>query len=353
MAVTYGFYNSINKDRAYNAIQMSQIFDGIINDGIYMSVLDHFAVRASGGMNVIVGGGRAWFNHTWTYNDSDLILTIDDSEFEAKRIDAIVLKVDRRDASRKNDIMVIKGTPSDSPVKPTFDDGGDIYYHPLAYVSIDANITQVTDSMIENAIGVDERTPFVTGIIEHVTAGELLEQWVAEYQEWTNAEKEAFDEWVSTMESDATNWKNQHQQSYNTWIETQESAFETWSASEKSTYESWEAAQKEAFEEWFTGIRDILDGDIAGHLQNEIDEINEREYKRYYNICTKQTSISYDDYGDISSILSEGEGVSAITTFSTNEETQTIITRVTNGIDTYVETVTINNGNIVENYTKM
>lgn len=38
MSVTYGFYNSKNHDRRYDAIQMSRIFDGIIRDG----VLQHY-----------------------------------------------------------------------------------------------------------------------------------------------------------------------------------------------------------------------------------------------------------------------------------------------------------------------
>lgn len=70
MSVSYGFYNSMNGDRKYDATQMSSIFDGIINDGIYETIGDRFVVRTSGGMNVVVGTGRAWFNHTWTLNDS-------------------------------------------------------------------------------------------------------------------------------------------------------------------------------------------------------------------------------------------------------------------------------------------
>ena len=353
MAVTYGFYNSVNKDRAYNAIQMSQIFDGIINDGIYMSVLDHFAVTASGGMNISVGGGRAWFNHTWTYNDSSMLITIDESEFEANRIDAVVLKVDRRDSARKNEIVVINGTPGDVPEKPIIEDGNDIYYHPLAYITINAAVTVITDAMIENAIGVDPRTQFVTGIIEHVHAEDLIKQWQAEWTQWNEEKRQAYLDWVNQQESDMENWINTQESNMENWEAIQKESFLEWTANEKSTYESWEDTQKTAFEEWFASIRDVLDGDVAGHLQNEIDEINEREYKRYYNICTKQTSISYDDYGNISRILSEGEGVSALTTFSNNEETRIITTRVTDGVDTYVETVTINNGNIIENYTKI
>lgn len=55
MSVTYGFYNSRNHDRRYDAIQMSSIFDGIIRDGIYMSIGDHMIVKADAGMMVTVG----------------------------------------------------------------------------------------------------------------------------------------------------------------------------------------------------------------------------------------------------------------------------------------------------------
>lgn len=45
MSVTYGFYNSIKGDRKYNALEMSSIFDGIIVDGVYMSIGDALNVK--------------------------------------------------------------------------------------------------------------------------------------------------------------------------------------------------------------------------------------------------------------------------------------------------------------------
>ena len=65
MSVTYGFYNSKNKDRTYDAIQMSSIFDGIIRDGILQHVGDTMMVKESSGMTVHVGTGRAWSNHRY------------------------------------------------------------------------------------------------------------------------------------------------------------------------------------------------------------------------------------------------------------------------------------------------
>ena len=35
MAFSYGFYNAVDHDRRYDAVQMSQIFDGIISDVVY------------------------------------------------------------------------------------------------------------------------------------------------------------------------------------------------------------------------------------------------------------------------------------------------------------------------------
>ena len=66
MSVTFGFYNSKEGDRRYDAIQMSSIFDGIIQDGILQHVGTAMVVKESEAMIINVGVGRAWFNHTWT-----------------------------------------------------------------------------------------------------------------------------------------------------------------------------------------------------------------------------------------------------------------------------------------------
>ena len=41
MALTYGFYNSLNGDRKYNAMDISRLFDGLIKDGVFMSIGSH------------------------------------------------------------------------------------------------------------------------------------------------------------------------------------------------------------------------------------------------------------------------------------------------------------------------
>lgn len=181
MAVTYGFYNSVNGDRKYNAVQMAQIFDGIIEDGVFNSVGTAFAVTPSSGMVISVGAGRAWFNHTWTYNDAAITLTVGAAPVGSlKRIDAVVIEVDEN--NRSNSIKIVAGTESATPVKPTMVDSDGVHQHALAYISTEAGVTAITATMIASAVGTD--TPFVTGPLETVGVTTLYNYWRAEFETW-------------------------------------------------------------------------------------------------------------------------------------------------------------------------
>lgn len=72
MSVTCGFYNSLNGDRKYDAMQISSVFDGLIIDGVFASIGTAFAVKAAGGLTLNIGIGKAWFNHSWTLNEAVL-----------------------------------------------------------------------------------------------------------------------------------------------------------------------------------------------------------------------------------------------------------------------------------------
>lgn len=366
MAIDCGFYNSVNKDRLYDATQFSKIFDGIINDGIYMSVLNHFAVRSAGnGMTIIVGGGRAWFNHTWTYNDSDYSMVVDESEFVANRIDAVVLKIDTRDSARINTVEIIKGTPAETPVKPEFPDGGGVFYHPLAYITVNAAVTEITAADIENAIGVDSRTPFVTGIIETIDASELYQSWQYEWESWNDEHRQEYLDWVQQQESDMANWTVEQQVAYTTWISTQEAAFETWMSEQqadfvswenanKTAFENWEDVQKTSFEAWVETLHGILDDETAGHLQNEIEDLDEELFKRYYELCSRNTSYTYNSDGDIIGWTSTSDDVTLETTISWTPTQKTIVTEIDDGTYIWTKTSVIDrvDHTTTESYTK-
>lgn len=202
MAVTYGFYDSLNHDRLYNAQQMSAIFDGIINDGVFMSVGNQFHTVAGTGMQVIVKSGRAWFDSTWTLNDAEYPLSIDAADVLLTRIDAVVLEVNSEVATRANTIKVVKGTPASTPTKPTLTNTATIHQHALAYVTVAKNTTAITNSMIEIVVGKTE-TPYVTAILQTTDITDLFKKWESDFQIW-------FETVRSTLDGDvALNLQNQ------------------------------------------------------------------------------------------------------------------------------------------------
>lgn len=219
MAVTYGFYNSINHDRVYDSRQMSSIFDGVINDGIYMAIGEKMMVFPSSGMQIAVGSGRAWFNHTWTLNDSRLLLTVEPSDLLYDRIDTVVLEID--EDIRENTIKIIKGTPSNSPVAPTLIETETIHQKPLADIRVNKTSNVITSSNITNRVGFG-KTPFVTGIIQTINADFILNRWNNEWNNW------------------------------------------------KGDFEAWVMSQQDIFNDWFDSLQTNLDGDIAANHERRI-----------------------------------------------------------------------------------
>lgn len=165
--LTYGFYNSVNNDRRYNAIQFSKLFDGIITDGVFQTIDNTLNVVPNSGMVLGIQSGRAWFNHTWNWNDATSLITILPSEIILPRIDAVVLEIDTSPSVRANSFKVIKGTPGAAPERPVLTTGEFVNQYPLAYVYVAATVTQIVAGDITSMIGTSE-CPYVTGILETV-----------------------------------------------------------------------------------------------------------------------------------------------------------------------------------------
>lgn len=257
MAVTYGFYNALNHDRLYDAIQMSSIFDGIIRDGIFSTIGDTMIVTApEDGMYVNVGSGRAWFNHTWTLNDTAYPIEAEQAEVVLDRIDAVILEVNSSAEVRANSIKFLKGTPSSNPVKPTLTHNAEVNQYALAYVRIKAGQTTIFQSDIENAVGTDE-TPFITGVLQQVSIETLLKQWEAEFNTYF------------------TNFQNTSTTEFNNWLATKVSEYTAWFAQMQTDMDS----NFNEFDAWFQRMKDQLSQDAAGHLQAQIDALSEAAKK--------------------------------------------------------------------------
>lgn len=205
MTVSSGFFNSQNHDRLYDAEQFSSVFDGVILDGVYQAVGDAFKVTAYPDANntVIVGTGRAWFDHTWTVNDSQYSIVLAEPNIMLGRIDAIVLDIDRRSSVRKNSIKYIQGALASAPEYPTLVKEELHNQYPLAYITIQPGESAPINQMyIENKVGTSD-CPLVTGVLESMDSNMFTQQMEAKFEDWFEGIK-------SSLEGDiALNLQNQ------------------------------------------------------------------------------------------------------------------------------------------------
>jgi len=183
MTVTYGFYDSVNSDRVYNAMQFSSLLDSIIRDGVFLSIGQAFAVSPGTGLHVQAGSGRAWFDHTWTYNDYAVVLDIDTPHALLDRIDTVVLETNSEQATRANSIKVVTGTPASSPVPPTLTHTATVNQYPLADVFVGNTVTEFVAGDITNRVGTSD-CPFVTGILETIDIDFIFAQWQDDFETW-------------------------------------------------------------------------------------------------------------------------------------------------------------------------
>ena len=232
MSVTSGFFNSLNRDRRYNAQQMSAIFDGIINDGVFANIGVAFAITADTGVTVNIGKGKAWFNSAWVYNDAPLPKTFEGAEVVLDRIDAIVVEVDHNESVRMGDIKIVKGTPSSSPQRPAMVNTTNKSQHPLAYIYRKAGSTAITQADITNMVGTSE-CPYITGILQVQNIDNIVAQWNAQWNQWYAEKVEQTDVDASVLL----------------------------------------AEMKSDFDIWFADVQALLDDDVATALATQVAEL--------------------------------------------------------------------------------
>ena len=326
MSVTYGFYNSKNRDRRYDAIQMSSIFDGIIRDGVLQHYGTGMMVKESEGMMVNVGIGRAWFNHTWTLNDALLPLTLPLSEVILNRIDAVVLEVDARESVRANSIKIVKGTPASSPKNPTLIKTNDRWQYPLAYIRVNAGVTSIRQANITNCVGTSA-CPFVTAPLEKMSIDALVAQWGDQWKAfygtqtadmeaansfWKNQWRIWFEAQTTEIQEAYLNWEHQWEEFFSSQTTEMQETNANWKAlwsgwfydyvnANTKEFADWKNSIDKDFRDWWDSIKDLIDGEDVSAFANELVILNERINKLvdFQNELTNTHSI-YDSLNDSS-----------------------------------------------------
>lgn len=203
--ISYGFFNSVNGDRLYNAETFNRYFEGLISkDGVFDTVGNGFKVSSGGGLSVNVENGKALVNYRWVINDATETMTLSTAHTLLPRWDMITLRWDS--STRDITLKLTTGTPASSPLKPTPVRSVSVYEIVLAYVYVAAGASVITNAYITDTRFDSSLCGIVTGLINQVDTSTLYNQYLAKFNAiesqlvaWENAQKAQFESWFSTL----------------------------------------------------------------------------------------------------------------------------------------------------------
>ena len=194
MSTSYGFFNSLNGDRVYNADDVNTYLEGLISPwGIYANVGDMLQVTAGTGMSVNVGSGKASVNHHWFKSTAAEALALSVAHPILNRYDVVALRLDYTE--RSVGLIIIEGTPASAPSIPNVIRNDSFFDLRLANVYIPAGSTQVLQSNINDRRYNRESCGFIAGLIEQLD----LTAFGAQYNAWMRQQTAAFEAWFDTL----------------------------------------------------------------------------------------------------------------------------------------------------------
>lgn len=179
MAITYGFFNSVDGDRKYNAKNIGRYLYGIVSSGVYADISSSLQVLAGSGMQVQVQAGRAMLDYHYMENDAPLALTLAPGGTQ-DRYDAIMAVLDV--TNRLCKIEVKQGTQAASPTVPTVSRSDTTKEYMLAYVRVAKYATAITQENITDTRPDNSVCGWVHGLIDQVDTSTLFKQYDAAYK---------------------------------------------------------------------------------------------------------------------------------------------------------------------------
>ena len=232
-------------DRAEEASFFAKYFSQFVGNGVFPNPSTNLQVAADEDMTIKVNAGTCFINGYFGWAENDESITLDESDSQA-RIDRIVAGLDLDD--RTITLYAKKGTASGNPEAPAVQRDTGVYEIALADILIPASATEIIGSNITDQRLNSDICGICAGIIQQVDTTTIFNQYSAWFTETTTqAESDiaaavgGFEDYVEDFEGDMSSWKETQQEDFEAWVET---------------------------------LQDILDEQTAGHLQNEIDAIN-------------------------------------------------------------------------------
>lgn len=208
MAVNGYFFNAVQQngvyDRVYSAEDFSNYLDQIVGNGVFPNPSTQLQVRAGTGMQVIVGSGQGWIYGHKIINNADLPLTVANSDVLMGRIDRVVFYADF--INRLMGVEILQGTPAAQPTAPQLTRNANRYEMSLATITVNKQITSITQAMITDTRADSTVCGWVAGLIQQVDTSTLFTQWQTAYSNYYNQSTSEFESWQASMKSQFETW---------------------------------------------------------------------------------------------------------------------------------------------------
>lgn len=252
--VTYDTHGEPEYDRAISSQPLKNLIHRLFSDGILPDISTNLQVVAGeSGMTVTVKVGFCIIQGGLKLEENERTLSIQAADSNYSRIDSVIMRWNDNVDYRECDLYVIQGTAAANPVRPELTREGGIYELGLADILIPAQSTTISNERITDTRYESARCGVISSISEFDTTF-IYNQ----------------------VQSDLATFQSGAESDFTTWATNQQSAYEEWIFNAESAFGNWENDEKEAFLEWFATLQDILDENVAGHLQNEIDGLDNR-----------------------------------------------------------------------------
>lgn len=205
-------------DRAISSAPLRKLIKKLFSDGVMPNPSTNMqVVVGDSGMTVKVNPGFAIVNGCLKLEETQRTLEIQAASTSYDRIDTVVVRLNDEANARICDLYVRPGTPASSPVRPELVRSGSVFEIGLADIFIPRNTAQIAQQRITDTRYETARCGVISSISQFDTTT-LYNQ----------------------IQSDLAGFKTEEQQ---------------------------------AFMDWFENLVYVLDGDVAGHLQNEIVDL--------------------------------------------------------------------------------
>lgn len=178
MAQRYGFFNSVNNDRIYDASDVARFLKKFFTNGVFNNTLQ---VMANDNMTVSVSTGQANIEGYSYENDEELVLDIADADSTLPRIDSIIVRLDLN--NRQITSQILQGSYASTPSQPTIIRTGSVYDLRLANVSVPAGATRITTDMITDTRFTSD-CGNVVGAVQQIDTDDVFQQYETMFNNW-------------------------------------------------------------------------------------------------------------------------------------------------------------------------